>query len=85
MLYWMQRHWLSMFLLEMHILQRRAFQLEQNRHLGLWDRESTEPVIAAKEDKQGAPGSAANIDESANIGQPQFRERRQRNIIGYML
>lgn len=51
-------------------MQRRAFQLEQNRHLGLKERDKSEPVIAVAEDKPGAPGSAANIDETANIGQP---------------
>jgi phospholipid-binding lipoprotein MlaA len=51
-------------------MQRRAFQLEQNRHLGLWEREKIEPVNAGNEEKKGAPGSAANIDESSNIGAP---------------
>lgn len=51
-------------------LQRRAFQIEQNRHLGLGDREDGESSIALLEDAPGAPGSAANIDETANIGEP---------------
>jgi len=60
-------------------MQRRAFQLEQNRHLGLWDRDKTEPVIAVSEEKKGAPGSAANIDETANIGKPAVSEEVSQN------
>lgn len=48
-------------------MQRRAYQLEENRHLGLRDREATTPA-ATIADSRGAPGSMANIDESENIG-----------------
>lgn len=51
-------------------LQRRAYQLEENRHLGMRERNNFASSSAIKEDKPGAPGSAANIDETANIGQP---------------
>ena len=51
-------------------MQRRAFQIEQNRHLGMNERNNHEASVAIEEEKSGAPGAAANIDETANIGQP---------------
>lgn len=51
-------------------LQRRAFQIEQNQHLGMRDRDDSEFSVALAEEAPGAPGSAANIDETANIGKP---------------
>ncbi len=51
-------------------MQRRAYQLEQNRHLGVYDRDDNQMSGAINETVQGAPGSAANVDETANIGSP---------------
>lgn len=50
-------------------LQRRAYQLDQNRHLGLYDR-NAEFSGTNPENSPTGPGAAANIDESANVGQP---------------
>ena len=48
-------------------MQRRSYQLEENRHLGVYDRQT---AVAISEDSPGIRGAAANIDESANIGKP---------------
>lgn len=50
-------------------LQRRAYQLDQNQHLGMRDR-NAEFAGTNPENSPTGPGAAANIDESANIGQP---------------
>jgi phospholipid-binding lipoprotein MlaA len=43
-------------------MQRRAYQLKQNKHLGLYDRDS--------EFSSTIGTATANVDESANIGRP---------------
>ena len=59
-------------------LQRRAYQLEENRHLGLFDRNTyASSKIVSEEAKPNAPGANANIDESSNIGQPANTEGGQ--------
>src|SRR3990167_93226 len=50
-------------------MQRRAYQLDQNRHLGVYDREAEFGVTNAANSVAG-DGAAANVDESANIGEP---------------
>lgn len=50
-------------------LQRRAYQLEENRHLGMFERDR-QSGKAVSDEQNGAPGSQANIDESANLGKP---------------
>jgi phospholipid-binding lipoprotein MlaA len=51
-------------------LQRRAYQVEQNKHLGLYERENPVEEAAMEAENPGNKGAAANIDEAANIGQP---------------
>jgi phospholipid-binding lipoprotein MlaA len=50
-------------------LQRRAYQLDENLHLGVHDRESQFGTLN-KFDSPSGPGAMANIDETQNIGEP---------------
>ena len=50
-------------------LQRRAYQVDENLHLGVFDRDA-QFSGTNKDDSLSGPGAAANIDESANVGQP---------------
>ncbi len=50
-------------------LQRRAYQLDENEHLGIKDRDAAFAGVNA-EDSSTGPGAGSNIDESANVGQP---------------
>lgn len=50
-------------------MQRRAYQLEENRHLGMRDRNSEYGTVNQYDSSAGT-GAAANIDESANVGRP---------------
>ena len=51
-------------------LQRRAHQIEENQHLGVYDRAGGEFSGAIDDESPEGLGSTANIDESTNIGQP---------------
>ncbi len=51
-------------------LQRRAYQIEENRHLGLFDRNNRLTADEIKDEAPNAPGADANIDESTNLGTP---------------
>lgn len=50
-------------------LQRRAYQLDQNRHLGVFDRDAAFSGTNT-DNSPGGTGAASNIDESENVGQP---------------
>jgi phospholipid-binding lipoprotein MlaA len=51
-------------------LQRRAYQLEENRHLGVYDRNNDLTADEMKDEAPNAPGADANIDESTYLGTP---------------
>lgn len=50
-------------------LQRRVYQLDQNQHLGL-NNPDLQFAGSNPDNSPTGPGAAANVDESANVGQP---------------
>ncbi|HTM63612.1 MAG TPA: VacJ family lipoprotein [Gammaproteobacteria bacterium] len=60
-------------------MQRRAYQLDENRHLGVYDREKEFSGVNPDDSSTG-PGAGANVDESANIGQPANTDRMQQSM-----